>query len=54
VFHFPIVMAAQWMLAGSGLPLWVRLVATVAIAVSVTFLFTNFVVLRIPGSRRVF
>jgi glucan biosynthesis protein C len=54
VFHFPIVMAVQWMLTGSGLPLWVRLIATVAIAVLATFLFTNYVVLRIPGSRRVF
>ena len=54
VFHFPIVMAVQWMLTGSGLALWVRLIATVAIAVSVTFLLTNYVVLRVPGSRRVF
>ena len=54
VFHFPIVMALQWALIGSGLPLWGRLIATVAAAVPLTFLFTNFVVLQLPGSRRVF
>jgi glucans biosynthesis protein C len=54
VFHFPIVMFLQWLLIGSGLPLWGRLIATVATAVPVTFLFTNYVVLQIPLSRRVF
>ena len=54
VFHFPIVMLMLWLLIGSGLPLWQRMIATVATAVPITFLFTNYVVLRIPGSRRVF
>ena len=54
MFHFPIVMLLQSLLIGSGLPLWARLIATIAAAVPLTFLLTNFVVLRIRGSRRVF
>jgi len=54
VFHFPIVMLIQWLLIGSGLAPGAGLIATVAMAVTATFLFTNYVVLRIPGSRRVF
>lgn len=54
VFHFPIVMFLQWLLIGAAVPVWARLIATVAIAVPATFLLTNYVVLRIPGSRRIF
>ena len=42
------------MLTGSGLPLWIRLFATVAMAVPVTFRFTNLLLLRMRGSRQVF
>jgi fucose 4-O-acetylase-like acetyltransferase len=54
VFHFPIVMFLQWRLIGAPLPAWGRLIATVGLAVVATFLLTNYVVLRIPGSRRIF
>jgi glucans biosynthesis protein C len=54
VFHFPIVMLMQWLLIGSVLPVWGRMIATVISAVLITFVFTNYVVLRIPWSRRVF
>jgi fucose 4-O-acetylase-like acetyltransferase len=54
VFHFPIVLALQWALTNTDLPKWSRLLLTWPVAVIVTVAFTNFVVLRIPGLRRVF
>jgi len=54
VFHFPIVMVLQWLLIGSVLPVAGRILVTVAGGVIATFLLTEFVVLRLPGARRVF
>ncbi len=54
VFHFPFVMLVQWALLDTDLPKWERLLATWPLAVLLTVAFTNFVVLRIPGLRRVF
>ncbi len=54
VFHYPIVLLVQVALMQTDLAKWVRLVLTWPIAVVATVLFTNFVVLRLPGLRRVF
>ncbi len=54
VFHFPIVMLVQWALMETDLAKWVRLLLTWPLAVLLTVAFTNYVVLRLPGLRRVF
>jgi glucans biosynthesis protein C len=54
VFHFPFVMLIQWLLIGSGLPIAGRIVLTVIGAIVATLVFTNLVVLRLPGARRIF
>ena len=54
VFHFPIVMLIQWSLLGSGLSVGACALVTVLLGVVLSFLFSQFVVLRIPGARRVF
>ncbi|HUK81592.1 MAG TPA: acyltransferase [Verrucomicrobiae bacterium] len=54
VFHFPIVLFVQVALMQTDLAKWIRLLLTWPIAAALTVLFTNFVVLRIPGLRRVF
>jgi peptidoglycan/LPS O-acetylase OafA/YrhL len=54
VFHFPLVMAIQWALLGTGWPAVLRMVLTVPAAWVATLALTNFVILRLPGARRVF
>lgn len=54
VFHFPIVLLVQGLLLETDLPKWSRLLLTWPLAVVITVAFTNWVVLRIPGLRRVF
>jgi glucans biosynthesis protein C len=54
VFHFPIVLLLQWALIDAPVPKWVRLVATVVGAIVGSFAFTNWFILRLPYSRRVF
>lgn len=54
VFHFPFVMLVQWALLNTDLPKWSRLLLTWPLAVTLTVAFSNFVVLRLPGLRRVF
>lgn len=54
VFHMPIVLLLQWALIDAPVPKWSRLVATVIGAILGSFLFTNWVVLRLPYARRVF
>jgi fucose 4-O-acetylase-like acetyltransferase len=54
VFHFPIVLLIQGMLLETDLSKWSRLLLTWPAAVIITVAFTNFVVLRLPGLRRVF
>lgn len=54
VFHMPIVLLLQWSLMDAPVPKWSRLVATVIGAILCSFLFTNWVILRLPYARRVF
>jgi peptidoglycan/LPS O-acetylase OafA/YrhL len=54
VCHYPIVILVQWLLVGTEWPKWLRLIVTAPIAAVLTVLFTHFVVLRLPGLRRVF
>jgi hypothetical protein len=54
VFHFPFVELVQVGLMQTDLAKWIRLLLTWPIAVVLTVLFTNYVVLRLPGLRRVF
>ena len=54
VFHYPFVLLVQAGLMQTGLEKWERLLLTWPIAVVLTVAFTNFVVLRLPGLRRVF
>ena len=54
VFHFPVVMAVQWALIGAPVAVWVRLVATVALAVVISFMLVDQLILRLPGMRRIF
>jgi len=54
VFHFPFVLLMQWALLETDLPKWSRLLLTWPAAVILTVAFTNWVVLRLPGLRRVF
>jgi len=54
VFHMPIVLLLQWVLIDAPVPKWSRLVATVAGAIMGSFLFTNWVILRLPYAGRVF
>jgi len=54
VFHFPIVLLLQWALIEAPVPKWVRLGATVVVAILSSFAFTNWVILRLPYARRVF
>lgn len=54
VFHMPFVLLLQWALIEAPAPKWLRLSVTVAGAVLASFAFTNWIVLRVPGARRVF
>jgi peptidoglycan/LPS O-acetylase OafA/YrhL len=54
VFHMAIVLLLQWALIDAPVPKWVRLVATVVGAIVGSFAFTNWFILRLPYSRRVF
>ena len=54
VFHFPIVMLVQWALLEAAFPKWVSLLLAWPLAAVSTVAFTNWVVLRLPGLRRVF
>ncbi len=54
VFHFPIVMGLQWLLIGSALPVSGRILLTVVLGVVATFMLTGYIVLRLPGTRRIF
>jgi hypothetical protein len=54
VFHFPFVLLVQWVLMESGLPKSGGLLLVWPLAAALTVLFTNSVVLRLPGLRRVF
>ncbi len=54
VFHYPIVLLVQAALMQTELAKWDRLLLTWPMAAVLTVLFTNYVVLRLPGLRRVF
>jgi len=54
VFHMPIVLLLQWALIDAPVPKWARLIATVICAIVGSFLFTNWVILRLPYAKRVF
>lgn len=54
VFHYAFVLLVQWALMNTELPKWSRLLLTWPIAVVLTVAFTNYLVLRLPGLRRVF
>lgn len=54
VFHFPFVLLVQWLLMNTDWPKWLRLIVTMPIAATLTFALTNYVILRLPGARRVF
>ncbi len=54
VFHMPIVLLLQWALIDAPTPKWVRLVVTVTAAIVGSFVFTNWIILRLPYARRVF
>lgn len=53
VFHFPIVMIVQWLLIGTALPVAARMLVTILGSILLTFLMGEYVVLRIPGIRRI-
>ena len=54
VFHFPFVFAVQVALTHTDLSKWSRMLLTWPAAVLITVAFTNYVILRLPGLRRVF
>ena len=54
VFHFPIVLLVQVALMETDLPKWSRLLLTWPIAVVITVILTNEIILRIPALRRIF
>jgi peptidoglycan/LPS O-acetylase OafA/YrhL len=54
VFHFPFVLFVQWSLMVAAFPKWVSLLLAWPLAAILTILFTNYVVLRLPGLRRIF
>lgn len=54
VFHFPFVLLVQWALMNTPLPKWVSLLLTWPLVLGLTVAFTNYVVLRLPGLRRIF
>jgi hypothetical protein len=54
VFHWAIVLLLQWGLIDAPVPKWVRLAATVMGAIVGSFALTNWFILRLPYSRRVF
>jgi glucans biosynthesis protein C len=53
VSHFPIVMIVQWLLIGTALPVAARILVTILGSILLTFLMSEYVVLRIPGIRRI-
>lgn len=54
VFHFPFVLLVQWALMETLFPKWISLLLAWPLAVVVTVTFTNYVILRLPGLRRIF
>jgi len=54
VFHPLVAVLTSSLLIGVDLAPWLRMTATAAIVIPVTFLLTNYLVLALPGSRRFF